>query len=194
MRRMGYGVVGAAMGTVVVSGLALAGIEGSKHDFSDKDWTDGDACAACHTPQRSEKPKAAPLWNQNVDLSKTFGSPGIAGNSPGLGSTMCLRCHDGTIASAAISGATPTRFRSKENPGLFGVSHGRSDHPVGVRYPFSRKDFQPASKVTRSGDVTLPGGKVECISCHDPHNRSGEKFMLVKSNARSALCLTCHKK
>ncbi|MBN4058944.1 cytochrome c3 family protein [bacterium AH-315-J04] len=40
----------------------------------------------------------------------------------------------------------------------------------------------------------MPNGRVECTSCHDPHNQSGAPYMLVKSNARSALCLTCHKK
>ena len=47
---------------------------------------------------------------------------------------------------------------------------------------------------TATGTVTLPGGRVECISCHDPHNAAGEANMLVTSNARSALCLTCHDK
>ena len=44
------------------------------------------------------------------------------------------------------------------------------------------------------GKVLLPDGKIECTSCHDPHNQSGQPHMLVKSNRGSALCLTCHKK
>ncbi|MBI3593131.1 MAG: hypothetical protein HY099_06610 [Nitrospirae bacterium] len=34
-------------------------------------------------------------------------------------------------------------------------------------------------------------GRVECPSCHDPHDPSRNTF-LRKSNAGSALCLTCH--
>ncbi|MBI2362927.1 MAG: cytochrome c3 family protein, partial [Elusimicrobia bacterium] len=35
--------------------------------------------------------------------------------------------------------------------------------------------------------------RVECGSCHDPHDNQNGKF-LVKSNAGAALCLTCHQK
>jgi predicted CXXCH cytochrome family protein len=42
--------------------------------------------------------------------------------------------------------------------------------------------------------VRLPDGRVECVSCHDPHNQSGTQAMLAVSNRRSALCLTCHVK
>ncbi len=36
-------------------------------------------------------------------------------------------------------------------------------------------------------------GNFECSSCHDPHDPDNPPF-LVKDNAGSALCLTCHKK
>jgi len=40
----------------------------------------------------------------------------------------------------------------------------------------------------------LSGGKMECSSCHNVHNESDEDNLLIKSNATSALCLTCHNK
>jgi predicted CXXCH cytochrome family protein len=107
---------------------------------------------------------------------------------------MCLRCHDGTIARDTLDGSAGQRFVNTDNPGLFGTGHGTSEHPVGVDYPQLDRGFRPATAVVASGTVTLPDGKVECISCHDPHDMAGEKHMLVVSNARSALCLTCHRK
>lgn len=46
------------------------------------------------------------------------------------------------------------------------------------------------SLYTRSAD---PIPRVECASCHDPHNTANGTF-LRRSNANSALCLTCHVK
>ena len=191
---------GILLAILTIAGLAWAGVEGSKHDFSHKAWTKGDTCSACHTPHTSNPPKAAPLWDANADLSRTFGTPISGGSRPGSGTLMCIRCHDGTIAKDTISGqakhlrwAKP-RFANKQHPGLFESGHQTSDHPVGVDYPGFDRGFRPAATVIAGGTVTLPAGKVECISCHDPHNTSGEPYMLVTGNGRSALCLTCHKK
>lgn len=35
---------------------------------------------------------------------------------------------------------------------------------------------------------------VECASCHDPHNFTGQTFLRVPNTVGSALCLTCHAK
>jgi predicted CXXCH cytochrome family protein len=40
----------------------------------------------------------------------------------------------------------------------------------------------------------LSSGKMQCSSCHDVHNSAGVLGLLRKSNAGSALCLTCHHK
>lgn len=184
---------------VFASGWALADLRGSKHDFSNEAWAEGDACSACHAPDRPEAPKAAPLWNPGADLSRKFGTA-ISGQrpTPGRGTSICLRCHDGTLADDAVAGVKAARrdarFVNKRNPGLFTVGLQAKDHPVGVAYPQFDKNFQPAQTVIAKRAVLLPGSKVECTSCHDPHNASGLDNMLVTSNARSALCLICHKK
>ena len=67
--------VGVALAALMITGLTWAGVEGSKHDFSNKAWTTGDTCSACHTPHTSNPPKAAPLWDPNADLTRTFGTP-----------------------------------------------------------------------------------------------------------------------
>ena len=176
-------------------GWSLADIKGSKHDFSNQDWAEGESCAACHSPHRETAPKAAPLWNPNADLNRTFGTPvGKKKAVPGSGTIMCVRCHDGTIARDTIAGSLKQRFVNKRKPGMFDTGHGNTDHPVGIRYPQFDRGYRPVTAVIARGTVSLPDGKVECISCHDPHNQAGQEKMLVMSNARSALCLTCHKK
>jgi len=175
-------------------GVVAAGIEGSKHDFSSKAFSGGDTCSACHTPHRAIEPTAAPLWNPKADLAKTFGSRLGSQRDPGQGTRMCMRCHDGTIAAPVISGYEKSRYANRQNPSLFGTGHRTIDHPVGVKYPQFDRGFRPATSVVASKTVRLPDGQVECTSCHDPHNQAGHPKMLVTSNARSALCLTCHKK
>lgn len=180
--------------SITLAGIAVAGIEGSKHDFSNKDWSGGDSCTACHAPHRESAPKVAPLWDPKADLSRRFTSGKADRSLPQAGTLVCLRCHDGTVARDTISNVREERFVNRQNPGVFGTGHGPTDHPVGVEYPKIDKDYRPASSVEAGGVVRLPENRVECVSCHDPHNQSGEKYMLVTSNARSALCLSCHKK
>ncbi len=179
---------------VFVGGWAAGGLEGSKHDFRSQEWAGNDGCTACHTPERDEPPTEAPLWDPNADLNRTFGTSLAQSKSAGLGTNMCLRCHDGTIARDNIPVPRKVRFVNTGNPGLFSSAHGGSDHPVAVEYPKFDPDFRPAPSVVAGRAVLLPEGRVECSSCHDPHNMTGERFMLVRSNARSALCLTCHRK
>jgi len=194
MKSISVMVVSLVLGLTILAALGDDGIQGSKHNFSKQEWSGGDACAACHGTE-TEPPKAAPLWDANADLNRTFGVSLARTKQAGLGSTMCLRCHDGTIARDTVAAANQkSRFSNQDHPGLFGAGHGTSEHPVGVEYPRVDEDFRPAAIVISEGAVTLPGGKVECISCHDPHAMSGQPYMLVKSNAKSALCLTCHQK
>jgi predicted CXXCH cytochrome family protein len=186
----------AVAGTVAsaVSGWAMMGIEGSKHDLSNMAWSNGDTCGACHSPHNEAPPKAAPLWNASADLSRTFGTAIGDPVAPGSGTRTCIRCHDGTIALDTIAGVNRDRFVNKQHLGLFKTGHGRTDHPVGMKYPQFDKGFRPMNSVLAQGGVHLPDGRVECISCHDPHNQSGIPGMLVMSNYRSSLCLTCHRK
>lgn len=177
---------------VMTSETPKSGFQGSKHDFRKAEWAKADPCAVCHTPVNEKPPAMPPLWDPKADLNRTFGTPLARSARAGSGTAVCIRCHDGTVARNMIGRKDP--FISLEHPGRFEAGHGRKDHPVGVDYPTVDRRYRPANAVTASGAVTLPGDKVECMSCHDPHDFSGEKHMLVMSNARSALCLTCHKK
>ena len=70
-----------------------------------------------------------------------------------------------------------------------------NDHPIAVSYPIglTSRFRTPPDPQRGWSDARLYNGKVECPSCHQVHDPSIPPF-LRKSNAGSALCLTCHVK
>ncbi|MBL4701171.1 MAG: hypothetical protein JKX85_07925, partial [Phycisphaeraceae bacterium] len=103
----------------------------------------------------------------------------------------CLSCHDGSIASD-VSGGGMGIGRG------FGASGNRGgEHPIGMTYPTTGNKVvstgsQIAFALPMSLDqrIQLVDGKVSCISCHSPYSK--ENNLLVMSNDRSKLCLSCH--
>lgn len=177
----------------------VAGLAGSKHDFSGESWTGGDRCIACHFLSRDDFPAPAPLWNPSADFNRAFGdalqdSPSGSPSLPGNGTLACLRCHDGTVASDMFGSLAAPAGVNKRHPSLASTAHGSTNHPVGIEYPQFDPEYRPMHMIESEGQVPLPGGRIECISCHDPHNAVGAPHMLTKTNQRSALCLTCHMK
>jgi len=97
-----------------------------------------------------------------------------------------------------------------------------NDHPVGYKAMYKESSgssghfyYKPLSNLTglklANSPTAVPAGtkdqsgadvaytvwpSVSCVSCHDVHNGSApsERGLLRKSNAGSALCLTCHNK
>ena len=82
----------------------------------------------------------------------------------------------------------------------------RNDHPITIMYETARAatptEFNTptitGTKITVGTTLPLPlygsstaTATVECASCHNPHSNVIGSF-LRKSNAGSALCLTCH--
>jgi predicted CXXCH cytochrome family protein len=169
------------------------GIVGSKHDFSQQDWSQQQICLPCHTPHSTKAPDAGPLWDTSPDARESYtlydGSRGL----PGPGSLICLSCHDGSVAADTYGGTTGDIAMSTGS--IVGRNRDlRQDHPVGVGYPDHDPGYHPRAQVEAAGRVPLPQGRVECLSCHDVHNQFGVEKLLVMSNKRSALCLACHRK
>ncbi len=85
-----------------------------------------------------------------------------------------------------------------------------NDHPIGMDYsavqaadtsgPGGSSDFVAETTGGSTGfqvvDLPLYGsnGVMWCSTCHDVHGEGGGTPFLNKSNAGSALCLTCHVK
>lgn len=195
--------------------LAWAGtIIGTKHDFSASGWSGGEICVACHTPHNADNTIAeAPLWNHAL-TGKTFAlytSPSLDATvaQPDGSSKLCLSCHDGTVALDSFGTTTGTTFMSGSS--AVGADDLGNDHPISFTFDTTLATtdgalYDPAatsvtigagadSKTGNIADVMLLGGKVQCASCHDVHNKftNGPKLLRV-ANTGSALCLTCHNK
>jgi len=198
---------------LVVAVLALwsassqAGIRGSDHDFSGQTWNpSGEICQPCHTPHGANTSVAdAPLWNHAVTQAtfQPYQSSTIKATDlgqPSGRSKLCLSCHDGTVALDSFGGRTGTQYMPADH--TIGTNL-RNDHPISFTYNdalavVDRGLFSPSSKASGLGGTIqrdlLFNNKMECSSCHDVHNSLGIDNLLRKSNAGSALCLTCHNK
>jgi predicted CXXCH cytochrome family protein len=205
MRWRDLAVVGVAILVVAgVVGLQAQSIVGSFHDFSGASWSGGEICAPCHTPHNATA-GAVPLWNHQstTALFTLYSSPTL--NARDLGqpspiSKSCLSCHDGTVALDSFGRVAGGEFVNARK--LIGTDLS-NDHPISFTYDgaLARADgelYDPTATDSGLGGTIdkdlLSNHKIECTSCHDVHNTSGAPRLLVKSNAGSQLCLTCHKK
>jgi predicted CXXCH cytochrome family protein len=195
------------MASCFVSTIASAGIVGTEHDFKGRAWnTSGEVCVVCHTPHNALNSAVdKPLWDHyetssvfTLYDSNTFEGFGTIGQPDGH-SLMCLSCHDGTVAVDSFGGATGSELLSGAD--MIGTDLS-DDHPISFTYDTTLATtdgglYDPSTQTSGLGgtvdDDMLFGGKVQCSSCHNVHDDTIDPF-LRKSNAASALCLTCHNK
>lgn len=201
----------AALALAVLLPLGVrGGIIGTKHDFSGRAWNTTnftqEICVVCHVPHNGRGALQSPvglLWNRDVTASvfDPYASPTLkfTPGQPDGASKLCLSCHDGTIAIdrfGANDGGTEFMTGSK-NLG----TDLKNDHPVS----FTFDSALAAAVGTLKDPAVAPSGlggtikenmlrsdKVQCVSCHNPHNPANNPKFLVKNNNNSALCLTCH--
>lgn len=179
-------------------------ISNTKHNLSVsgpgtvKATSETEICIFCHTPHAAAK---TPLWNRNdPGLSFTLYTSSTTNASigqPDGSSIMCLSCHDGTIALGSVVSRTSTiSFGSVTtmptgNTNL--TKNMTNDHPVSFVYSsaLATADGQLLQPGSITPPVSLYNTKVQCTSCHNPHENTSIKF-LVTSSQNSALCVSCH--
>jgi len=193
----------------LLSTFSFGQIAGSAHDFSAASWntTTGEVCNVCHTPHNALNVTDAPLWDHMVTTATftLYTSPSMNATvgQPAGSSKLCLSCHDGTVALDNFAGTTTGTNYITGNQ-LVGTDFS-NDHPISFTYDAALATadgglFNPTtalSGVTTTGTINddlLLSGQMQCSSCHDVHNASGLNSLLVKTNAGSALCFTCHDK
>jgi predicted CXXCH cytochrome family protein len=98
-------------------------------------------------------------------------------------SQTCLGCHDGTVAFD----------RHADLPDAYLLSPN-GNHPVLISYNAAYvrnpRSFVEPSRL--DPHIALLNGQVQCVSCHTATVQG--TWIMVKSNNRSALCLSCHRK
>ncbi len=186
-----------------------AGIATTKHNLSAsgpgsvRASGESQICIFCHAPHNSSP--SAPLWNRRnsggtytpYTSSTALANPG----QPTGASQLCLSCHDGTIALGEVltrASAIPMSGGVTAMPagaGRLGTDLS-DDHPISFVYSptLATASGELVNPSTLTGKVRLDGsGQMQCTSCHDPHDDSNGKFLVI-SNQASALCQTCHAK
>ena len=153
-------------------------------------------CIYCHTPHNATP--RTPLWNkalQPVNYAPYTSTTMVASPSQPTGaSRLCLSCHDGTLALGAVlrpaGGITMTGQITQGRPAYIGTALS-DDHPVSFSYYASLPNSELAPSVPR--DLVFGGtdGTIHCTTCHDPHNDTYGKFLVI-DNRNSALCTKCH--
>lgn len=166
------------------------GLIGSAHDFRQADGAALDLCTPCHTPHVSLG--KAPLLDRRPQVYQAARSYQARGVELDASSLLCLSCHDGITARDVYSYGHSVRGPGKIGGSWIGTG-SLTSHPIGARYPLTEPTYHDAASVTASGRIKLPDGRVQCISCHDPHNSHRVEGMLVDRNDASRLCLACHR-
>ena len=163
------------------------------HDFSKLTGREDDSCSACHLPhvQIGEEDLSNLGAGELFKIARQRPALATGRYTPGPTSMICLTCHNGSVAVSTVGTAHAMRSASG---GAWSPSFATRDHPIGVLYPDRKKGFRPKAGVEAIGKIKLPDGRVECISCHDQHEEEELPHLLVMSNKRSALCLSCHEK
>lgn len=205
---------------VAVSGRAMAGIAGTKHDFTPSGGSPipgvTELCSSCHVPHRPLI--NVPLWghalsnatyvlyNQNPEYKPTAS---VYNPSPetfeGTPTRLCLSCHDGTVAvagTAFLTASNPSWIMNDNGPIPAPSDGGQNykgllgSHPVGVTLGSMHGNgdcLKCHGEIARKVSVIkFYDKKIQCTTCHNPHMKvAGTKF-LVMPNTNSALCQTCH--
>jgi len=161
------------------------------------------ACLYCHVPHSGSGKSA--LWGQTLSsqMYSTYVSSTVQNTTvqPPLGqdSSLCLSCHDGTVAVGQVTPYGPYLMRGNF-PNTMG-SQLQGSHPFSLQLPIkdaaSLVPSLAANGTTAdpTKSVQLIKGNVECGSCHNPHNQGIDQRspnFLVRDNLKGALCLACH--
>jgi predicted CXXCH cytochrome family protein len=205
---------------LLVASSAFALIAASKHDLSPGAghlYTGGvkSSCAYCHAPHHAVS--GAPLWNRSTSAATytLYGSgatlAGTTVNQPGINSQTCLSCHDGTINVGDVINGTddiPVRAGVLNAGGLIvNTAAGyigtnlTTTHPIGVVYNSAVTIAGLTNVVNANNQVggkkwKIYGGgngvgRVECGSCHDPHNTTAGEVPFLKDTL-ATICSDCH--
>lgn len=164
------------------------------------------SCQYCHAPHSGSDTGA--LWNQQLSVqtytpysSSTAVEHGSAQPTPGTATSLCLSCHDGTVAVGltVVYGKIQTVGAMRESD-ILGTNLQPS-HPVNLVLPMQDSVNIASSLVSQgktldpSGMIKLVNGNIECTTCHDPHVEGRDpvaKNFLVRDSSSGQMCLACH--
>jgi predicted CXXCH cytochrome family protein len=166
-----------------------------------------DPCLFCHVPHSGVQTPNGALWSQTLSsqVYKSYGSTTLHNTSqqPMLGgdSSLCLSCHDGTVAVGQTVPSGQIQMSGNMFPAdKFGTDL-QGSHPFSLKTPMvDAPDLVQSLTTTHTTAdplhaVNLINNDVECTSCHTPHSQMVDtisKNFLVRDSSSGQLCLSCH--
>ena len=184
-------------------------VKNGPHYFYRSDGADISPCAPCHKPHNAGN--KIPLWNDtNVyddgAAYSAYSSPSgtldnIQDSNINAPSEACMGCHDGMSESTGYVGSYFETYMM----GVLTIDYNKANHPIGIQYDYT-KDTGLNSNVANgwvngvNGKFKLINGKVECLTCHDPHKGVvGTAFtdyrhveVLLRTDDIKTFCNECH--
>jgi predicted CXXCH cytochrome family protein len=167
----------------------------------------GDACLYCHAPHSGVGTPNSALWSQTLSVQTyaAYSSTTLknAPQQPTLGgsSSLCLSCHDGTVAVGQTQPYGTLTMMGSLNPADKFGSGLQGSHPFSLKLPMvDAPDLQVTLTSTHTtadttNSVMLVNQNVECTSCHSPHVQAVDKLsqnFLVRDSSNGQMCLACH--
>lgn len=166
-----------------------------------------DPCLYCHAPHSGVGITNSALWSQTLSAQTytTYSSTTLHNTTQqtplGGSSSLCLSCHDGTVAVGQTQPyGSQTMAGSMTSADTFGANL-QGSHPFSLKMPMvDAPDLVPslaASHTTAdpTNAVKLINNNVECTSCHSPHVQAIDTVsqnFLVRDSSNGQLCLACH--
>ena len=164
-------------------------------------------CTFCHAPH-SGIGGNTPLWNQKLSnqsyttyTSTTYHQQGSSQPTLGAASSLCLSCHDGTVAVGQTQayGQIPMTGHLNNMDSFWTSLTG--SHPFSLVLPIKDSGNLAASLVIPghpadpTGAIKLVNGNIECNTCHNPHSQYIDPVaqnFLVTDSSNGKMCLACH--
>ncbi len=165
------------------------------------------SCLYCHAPH-SGVGGLTPLWNQTLSTqtytpygSTTYNQKGNTVPPLGADSSLCLSCHDGTVAPGlTVAYGKMAMSGAMNSSDVFGTNL-QGSHPFSLVIPIKDAPDLVATLagVGKTADTTnavkLVNGNIECSTCHNPHVQGVDRVslnFLVLDSSRGQMCLACH--
>lgn len=178
-------------------------------------------CIFCHTPHTAP---TTPLWNHDLSAVTNYSlywSPTLdvykdrgAAPQPDGVSKLCLSCHDGTVALGAIASVkrkgkkidfvggmkrlppTAKGYIGTDISGMHPISFVVSNAIIAANNARNSPLSDLATMKSDKDGVKLdPSNRIQCNTCHDPHNDDNRKTSGVpfwRKSTWSGVCKVCH--
>jgi hypothetical protein len=194
--------------------LPKSNIVNSAHDLRSVFMTPAySLCNYCHIIHKTGPSPVGPgpyLWNHTLSSVASYGvysSPffdQLKTDIADLGgqtteSNLCLSCHDGTVAIDSFYMPVTSSSGTTFMPIAAVIKDLTKTHPVNFTYNAALATAagllvpNSTTSVDAAGSIPLFGGKMQCNTCHDPHNgKSGIFERGFPSQTSGTFCTYCH--